>query len=340
VRPDEWNLVGEALSRRGHRLDVSSVRRFTGGIANENYLVQVDGGPAVLRRPPGTGLAAGANDMAREWRVLTHLSDAYPLAPRPLAYIDDLSLLGVPFQLIEFRPGQSVGASVPEGMPADAPALLSDGLIAAMVDLHALDTDAIGLGGLGSPAGFLARQLGSWHRRAAVQWPAGIPAALERLAGALARSVPDEPDAPALLHMDFKFDNMLFDLATVEPRAVIDWDMATRGPAVFDLAVLLAYWVQPDDPADVHTLARVPSLQPGFPTRAELAEQYFARSGTASRSLVWHLALARLRLAVLWMQLFRAWERGAVVGDVYADFDSLSLAILDWAEHHYMKGTL
>lgn len=324
----------------GHELDFSNVHRFSGGIANENYLIRLDGAPAVLRRPPGSGLAAGANDMNREWRALTGLSGSYALAPKPIAFCSDLTVLGVLFQVLEFREGAPIGAELPTGSSHDAPERLTNAIIGAMADLHALDPDEIGLGDLGRPEGFLARQVVTWRRRAEDLWPKGVPASLDRLATRLADSVPPDDAAPSLLHMDLKFDNMLFQPPHLTANAVIDWDMATRGPALFDLAVLLAYWVQQDDPVEVHALRRVPSLAPGFPQRAEVARRYFARVQSEPQDLVWHVALARLRLGALWMQLFRAWQRGTVVGDVYADFDSLALAILDWAEHHYLKGIL
>jgi aminoglycoside phosphotransferase (APT) family kinase protein len=104
--------------------------------------------------------------------------------------------------------------------------------------------------------------------------------------------------------------------------------MGTLGPPAFDLAVLLSYWIEPADPADTHALAAVPSLTPGFPGRTDVIAAYARAAGAVPPDLGWHLALARLRLATAWMQLYRLWQQGALVGDRYAGFATLAGAIL------------
>jgi hypothetical protein len=143
-----------------------------------------------------------------------------------------------------------------------------------------------------------------------------------------------------LLHMDLKPDNLLVDPATLAQSAMIDWDMATRGPRSFDLAVLLSYWIEPGDPDAVKSLLAVPSLTPGWPGRVEVASRYQAICGQTVGDLVWPLALARLRLAVAWMQLYRKWQRGEMVGSRYQGFEPLALAILAHALDQFRKGAL
>ncbi|MTD12542.1 phosphotransferase [Nakamurella sp. YIM 132087] len=327
------------FAARGHQFDASGARRFTGGLANVNQLVTFDGRPAVLRHPPVGPRQVGANDMAREWKVLSGLGAVYPLAPLGLAYCDDESVLGVPFLLVEFRDGIAIGADMPPMGAVDAPKRLTGALVGVMAELHDVDPAAAGVADLGRPENFLSRQVTSWHKRAGAVWPQDIPAGIDRMSAALAAKVPVD-DEVCLLHMDLKFDNMLVNPDTCDAQAVIDWDMATRGTPLFDLAVLLAYWIEPSDPADVQALERVPSLRDGFGSRTDLAEQYLARTGRSGDNLVWLVALARYRLAVLWMQLFRLWQQGSVIGDGYADFERLALALLDLAEHNYLKGTL
>ena len=111
-----------------------------------------------------------------------------------------------------------------------------------------------------------------------------------------------------------------------------------RGPRGFDLAVLLSYWIEPTDPAVLHTLAAVPSLTPGWPGRAEIATRYQALGGQDPGCLKWPIALARLRLAVAWGQLYRKWQRGEVTGDRYAGFEILAIAILDHAFGQFTRG--
>ncbi|KPF74680.1 hypothetical protein IP88_07850 [alpha proteobacterium AAP81b] len=302
-----------------------ALQPLSGGIANRNERIDLASGPAVLRRPPPGVLAAGASDMAREWKVVSALAPYLPLVPRALAFCDDPAVLGTPFLLLEWRPGVAIAASLPPG--ADAGGLL-DTTLAAMVGLHALDPAAVGLGDLGKPEGFHARQLKGWTARAAAVWPEGMPAAATALVERLTAAIPPEHGAPVLLHMDLKPDNLLVDPASLAPRAMIDWDMATRGPRGFDLAVLLSYWIEPGDPPATHALQAVPSLAPGAPSRADVVARYRTLGGGDPGPLAWPLALARLRLAVAWLQLYRKWQRGEVVGDRYAGFEPLALAVL------------
>ena len=330
--PQDWRRLGDWLAGQGRRLDLSQPpRQFSGGVANLNYLVSVDGEWAVLRRPPAGSLAEGANDMGREARVLSRLCERYPLAPRCLAFCSDAAVLGAPFQLLEFRPGVAVGSELPAsllGRP-DAPARLTECLVAAMSELHALDPASVGLDDLGRPEGFLRRQVEGWARRCRAVYDDAPPPAATALIDILRRHDWPESDT-SLIHGDFKFDNMLLDVELIEPVAVIDWDMATRGDPLFDLAVLLSYWVEPGDPTEVHGLRQVPSLSPGFTTRGEVAASYFTHAGIPPVALTAHLALARLRLAIAWQQLYARHVRGIFTDPRYAEFGRLAAAFLIW----------
>jgi aminoglycoside phosphotransferase (APT) family kinase protein len=327
----DWPAIADWIAGQGGTLDLADVpRQFAGGLANLNYRVTLDGRPAVFRRPPAGPLAHGASDMAREARVLGALAPAFPLAPRLLLVCADPQVIGVAFQLIEWRPGVAVPGCLPAGFVAEDSGWMTSALAGALASLHALDPVALGLGDLGRPAGFADRQLGGWTRRADAAFGAARPRSLDPLLDRLGAALPcDRPGC--LLHMDPKFDNLLLDPAARAARAVIDWDMATLGAPAFDLAVLLSYWIEPDDPVALHPLAAIPSLTPGWPPRAAAIAAYAAAAGSVPPDLAWYLALARLRLAAAWMQLYRLWERGSLTGDRYAGFAALSGAILGHA---------
>jgi len=331
----DWGRLAGWLAEQGMKLDAQPTpRQFSGGLANLNYLVSVDGREVVLRRPPAGPAAEGANDMAREWRVLTGLAGGYALAPAPIAYCEDATVLGVPFQVIEYRAGRPVGARLPDWI-ATLPNVgdrVTDETLRAMAGLHELDPESLGLGALGRPDGFLARQVEGWARRSTAAFEGREPATVAPILRALRADVPN-PDRVSLLHCDFKPDNILFDTGSgggLSPVAVIDWDMATLGDPLFDLGVLLSYWVQPGDPEPVLGLNQVPSLEPGFPSRAEVAERYLAMSDRPAVDLGFYLILGRFRLAIAWQQLFLRYRRGSLIDPRYEDFGSLAEAILEW----------
>ncbi len=326
--PQDWTRIAEWLGGKPARLDLSTPpRQFAGGLANLNYLVALDGAPAVFRRPPGGALAHGASDMAREAKVLGALAPVWPLAPRLLACCDDPAVIDVPFQLIEWRPGTAVGATLAGGLGGGDSGWMLAALARAMASLHALGPKAVGLADLARPSGFAERQLRGWTRRADAAFGGEAPPALAALLARLGETIPaDVP--PRLLHMDPKFDNLLIDPVARKATALIDWDMATLGPPAFDLAVLLSYWIEPGDPAGTHALQAVPSLLPGWPGRGDVIAAYAVAAGAVPPGLGWYLALARLRLATAWMQLYRLWQRGSLAGPRYAGFATLAAAIL------------
>jgi len=327
-----WTALRCWLASRGAALGSEPPRQFARGFGNLNYLIEVDGRPAVLRRPPGRELPRGANDMAREHRVLSSLWRAYPLAPRALFFCTDPGLLGAPFQIIEHRAGIVIGDTLPPSLAGgpEIGAALSRHLVESLAALHGVAVDTIGLETLGRPAGFLGRTLDGWAvRGAAVADPAN-PSAFAETVAWLRRRVPaDAP--PSLIHSDFKVDNMILDGATLAPAAVIDWEMGTRGDPLWDLAVLLSYWAEPGDPDCIHRLRQMPTLAPGFWRRREVIDAYRRLSARAIGDFTFYRVLALFRSAVVLLQLFDRWRRDPGPNARCAGFDALGRELLDYA---------
>ena len=102
----DWDRLAEWLSSKGHDFSPDPPpRQFTGGFGNLNFFVRVDGMDCVLRRPPLGPLPPGANDMAREHKVISGLNLGFPLAPKAVAFCDDTGVLGAPFFIMEYRSG-------------------------------------------------------------------------------------------------------------------------------------------------------------------------------------------------------------------------------------------
>src|SRR5260370_30839725 len=99
--PQDWASLARYLSRRGIVLGPGPPRQFAGGYGNLNYLIEIDGEPAVLRRPPAGPLPYGGNDMAREYRLLSSLWREDPPRPRALLFFHEAKVLGAPFPIIQ-----------------------------------------------------------------------------------------------------------------------------------------------------------------------------------------------------------------------------------------------
>ncbi|GAC1347096.1 MAG: phosphotransferase family protein [Acetobacteraceae bacterium] len=322
----DWTAVAAHLARHGMALRPGTPTRFPGGLANQNYLIELESGPAVLRRPPPGPLPPGAHDMAREHRILARLPDALPFVPRSLHLCDDLDVIGVAFQVIEYRPGLVIRAELPPEL-ADQTGALSETMLQTLAAIHRVDPAPLGLGDLGRPEGFLGRAVEGWLRRgAAVE---GGPL-LEQLGDWLrAHAVPDR--APTLLHNDFKLDNIILDPATLAPTAVVDWDQGTRGDPLFDLATLLSYWTEAGDPPAMHALRQMPTAAPGFLTREQAALRWAALTGRDVSDIRFHRVLGMVKLAVIFLQLHALYRRGATTDPRYEGFGALGEGLLEFA---------
>ena len=315
VRPDE-RLDEDALAEylRGKlpgSHNALTIRQFGGGAANLTYLLDYGTEEYVLRRPPLGPVAASAHDMVREYRVLSVLHQAYPYAPRAFLFCGDEAVIGAPFFVMERRHGVVVRRSMPEAFAAfpDAARRMSEALIDALVAFHAVDYEAVGLGELGKPAGFIERQIEGWHRR----WNAARTADLPEMEAVYAWLKANQPAGTqfSLVHNDFKLDNIM--LAAGDPgrvAAVFDWDMCTLGDPLSDLGALLAYWTEPDDPPTLQATAMMPLGEPGFLTRDELVARYAAQSGRPVHDIAFYHALGLFRLTVIVAQIFIRYARG------------------------------
>jgi aminoglycoside phosphotransferase (APT) family kinase protein len=131
-----------------------------------------------------------------------------------------------------------------------------------------------------------------------------------------------------LLHSDFKLDNLIVEPATLQPVAIVDWDMGTRGDPLFDVATLVSYWAQEGDPACMHDMRQLPTASPGFQSRDEVAQSYARLTGRDVSDFPVLRVLAMFKLAVVLLQLHALWKRGAAKGDDYARLGPIAADLL------------
>jgi aminoglycoside phosphotransferase (APT) family kinase protein len=337
--PLDWSRVRAYLAAQGHRLDLDPApRQFAGGLANLNYLIHMDGAPAVLRRPPMGELPAGAYDMAREFRILSRLPDALPFIARGLHLCDDPAVIGQRFQIIEYRAGLVIREHLPAELAhrPEVGARLSQIMLETIAAIHAVDTAAVGLDDLGRPDGFLARGVAGWRKRGLTAMEDGTEGLHRDVGEWLERNiVPD--GTPALLHNDFKLNNIILDPDSFAPRAVVDWDQGTRGDPLFDFATLLSYWIHPDDPWAMHDMAQMPAVEACLCTRQEAVARYSRLSGRDMSGFLFHRVLAMYKLAVIFLQLGLRYRTGVTQEPRYAPLTEIGSGILEFT-HEIAQG--
>ncbi len=292
---------------------------IAGGRSNLTYVVSDGPHDWVVRRPPLGHVLATAHDMSREHRVMTALAATPVPVPRTFGFCEDAEILGAPFYVMERVPGTPYRTRAElQALGPEFARAVSTRMVDTMAELHEVDPAAIGVGDFGRPEGYLARQVERWRRQLASSYNRDLPAA-DELHRRLAAAVPPESGA-AIVHGDFRLDNLLIDDG--QPTAVLDWEMATLGDPLADLALMLVY----------HRLAQVlsgnvvadASNAPGFLTESEIVQRYAAARGRELAHLGFYLGLGAYKLAAILEGIHYRYLQGQTVGE---GFDRIGEAI-------------
>ena len=288
------------------------IRQFPGGFSNLTYLVSVGDTELVLRRPPRGADIKSAHDMGREYRILKALKPVFPCCPEALAYTEDESIMGCPFYVMERVRGIILRRDLPAGLelPEDQARRLCEKLQDLQADLHEIDVKAVGLEELGKPEGYVERQVQGWCGRYEKARTDNAPG-FEKVMDWIKDNMPPDTDRPAIVHNDYKFDNVVLDPADpMNIIGVLDWEMATYGDPLMDLGNSLAYWIQADDPPETQMMRLMPTHIPGALTRDQLVARYAERTGRDVSNFDYYYCFGLFRLAVIAQQIYRRYHLG------------------------------
>ncbi len=317
------------------------VWQFPSGASNLTYLVKIGDWEGVLRRPPLGPVPPKAHDMERESRLLMKIHEAFTLAPKPYFFTDDESIIGAQFYVMERRKGVIVDDEFPEGVETTEELCrgMSRMVADTLVELHAVDWREAGLEDLGRPEGFLQRQVKGWIGR----YDEAKTEEIEEvgpLTDWLTKDIPESPD-PTIVHNDYKLNNLVLNPDDLtEVRAVLDWEMTTIGDPLFDLAVTLTYWVEPDDPQELKEVLPTVTDTPGFITRKEFIDYYAEKSGRDLSRMHWYMVFGYFKLAVILQQIYARWHKGQTKDERFANFNERVKNVLIHAHNLVQKGEL
>jgi aminoglycoside phosphotransferase (APT) family kinase protein len=297
---------------------------ISGGRSNMTFLVFDDASKWVLRRPPLHGLTPSAHDMAREYRVVAALQDTPVPVARAVTMRNDDSVLGAPFQMVEYVPGRVVRHDDELAQLGDKKAVSDcvDALIKVLADLHSVDPEAVGLGDFGKPSGYLERQVRRWGG----QWelvrrdndPSDID--VQRLHSALAEAIPTQ-SRNAIVHGDYRIDNTMLDSHdATKVLAVLDWEMSTLGDPISDAALMCVY----RHPMFNLIHASSAWASPLIPEADDLANRYSRAAGQSLDNWDFYMALGYFKVAIIAAGIA---YRARVGGGVAVDTDEVDQAV-------------
>ena len=254
------------------------IRQFAGGQSNPTYLIETATNSYVLRRkPPGVTLPS-AHAVEREFRVMAALGRAGFPVPAMLALCEDTGVIGTPFYLMEHVKGRVLWDPALPYVPLPERRAYHEAMIRTLARLHSLDVSRLGLSDFGKPGNYFGRQIARWSRQYQSDAEAGRVPDMDALVVWLPDHMPAGEEA-AVVHGDYRLDNVMFALGGPRVAAVIDWELSTVGHPLADFTNLLLMYKFPQ--ALMKSLVGLEPEVISVPTEAEAVTIYCAAAGRA-----------------------------------------------------------
>jgi aminoglycoside phosphotransferase (APT) family kinase protein len=252
-----------------------AVEQFKGGQSNPTFKLSAGGKNYVLRRKPPGVLLPSAHAVDREFKVIRALAQTDVPVAKAYALCEDAAVLGTAFYIMDCVDGRILwDPLLPDYNNAQRGELYSE-LNRVMAALHSVNPDAIGLSDFGKAGNYIERQVARWAKQYKAAETEKIEAA-DALIQWLPQYIP-QGDEVAIVHGDYRFDNVIFH--PTEPRilAVLDWELSTLGHPLVDFAYHCMTWRMGTDAGRGLAGADLPSL--GIPREAEYVALYMQRTG-------------------------------------------------------------
>ncbi|MGC9270149.1 phosphotransferase family protein [Acidiphilium sp.] len=277
-RFDEARLAAYLKAHLAGFDGAATIRQFQGGQSNPTYLIEASGRRFVLRKQPPGALLPSAHQIDREYRIQTALAPTGVPVAAMLHYCDDATIIGTPFYVMAHVEGRVFhDVMMPDVSAADRAAIQRH-LIETIATLHLVDVPAVGLEGFGRPDHYVARQIERWTRQYEASKTADFPA-MTQLIDWLRAHQPAQ-DETSIVHGDFRLGNMVIHQTAPRIVAVLDWELATLGHPLADLAYCcMSYHLPPGSGPAMAGYQGVDLASLGLMTEAEALDLYCARTG-------------------------------------------------------------
>ena len=277
--------------------------KFPGGQSNPTFRIDAESGTYVLRRQPPGKLLKSAHAVDREYRVLDALRETDVPVAGVYHLCEDPSIIGSMFYLMEFCEGSVFwNPALPEIADPHTRTQMYDQMARTLAAIHSVDLDAAGLADYGRPGNYFERQVGRWtgQYRASEMQEIG---AMNRLISWLEGNLPPDDGQVALVHGDFRIDNLMYAPDNSRVIAVLDWELSTLGHPCADLAYQCMAMRLPASKEQQVAPSGLDGLdleKLGLPTEAAYVESYCRHMGIDEiENWDYFLAFSFFRLAAI-----------------------------------------
>ena len=274
--------------------------QFAGGQSNPTFKLVTPSRSYVMRAKPGPAakLLPSAHAIEREYRVMDALSRTDVPVAKMLALCEDETVIGRAFYVMEYVEGRVLwDPSLPGMTPAQRGAIY-DEMNRVIAALHTVNPSAAGLGDYGKPGNYLARQIARWSKQYEASETEPIDAMRRLIDWLPAHMPPDAGEHVAIVHGDYRLDNLIFH--PTEPRilAVLDWELSTLGDPIVDFAYHCMAWHV--DPLQFRGIAGLSWETLGIPDERRYVERYCERTGySVPGDWNFYLAFNMFRIAAI-----------------------------------------
>jgi aminoglycoside phosphotransferase (APT) family kinase protein len=338
--------LGEVTAR--HRFDVErlaahleqhlpafrgplTVQQFQGGQSNPTYLLTTPAGRYVMRSKPGPAakLLPSAHAIEREFHVMRALASQGIPVPWTLLLVEDESVIGRAFYLMEHVEGRIFWEQSLPGASVAERAALYDEMNRIIARLHTVDIERAGLADYGKTGNYFARQIGRWSRQYRASETAQVDA-MDRLIDWLPEHIPAS-DETTVVHGDYRMDNLVFH--PTEPRivAILDWELSTLGHPLADFSYHCMSWHIA--PGAFRGIAGLDHAALGIPDEAEYIRRYSERTGRGPIDhWNFYLAYNLFRIAAILQGVYKRATEGIASSDnaIRSGENAKALAELGW----------
>ena len=275
-----------------------SAEKFAGGQSTPTFKLSAGDRKFVLRRKPPGQLLASAHAVDREFRVIAALQDTDVPVPGAVALCKEDEIIGSMFYLMEYLEGRVFWDPVLPELNNDERSAVYDDMNRVLAAMHSINVADVGLGDYGRPGNYFERQVGRWTKQYRASETQTVPA-MEELMAWLPENMPAEDDRVALVHGDYRLDNVMFHPTEPKIIAVLDWELSTLGNPIADLAYQVMAWQLPRD-AGITGLAGIERKPLAIPEDNSYVTSYCERTGRDEiKHWNFYLAFCFFRLAAI-----------------------------------------